>query len=436
MTAAWRPTATVRWVTAASPNNRPPLSRRHFTALLSMIMAMGALAIDLMLPAFDEMREHFQLEADSTRVAQVVTMFLLGMALAQFFYGPMADRFGRKPVLYVGFAIYGLGALGATLAPSLELVLLSRFIWGVGAAGPRVVAVSIVRDTFQGEQMARAMSYIMAVFIMVPIFAPSLGSALLTVLPWQSVFAFGLVMVAVMAIWARVLPETLDPANRLEIDRKAITAAVREVLTNRESFGYMMAMTMTFAVFSSYLASSERLFGAIYDYGAQFPIIFGGLAAAMGLAILLNATLVERIGSKRMVHIVLIMYVVGAAILWFVTDTAGGNPSFLVLIIGLAAMLSLHALLIPNFNTIAMLPLGHIAGTASAVIGTISLAGGAFLGSIIDRQYQTTVTPLVAAFLLFGLLALAFVVWAEKGRLFTGPEGAVTPTEPTRPSLR
>jgi DHA1 family bicyclomycin/chloramphenicol resistance-like MFS transporter len=401
-----------------------------------MIMAMGALAIDLMLPAFDEIREHFGLETDSTRVAQIVTMFLLGMALAQFFYGPMADRFGRKPVLYIGFAIYGLGALGATLAPSFELVLLSRFIWGVGAAGPRVVAVSIVRDSFQGEQMSRAMSYIMAVFIMVPIFAPSLGSALLTVLPWQSVFAFGLVMVAIMAIWARVLPETLDPANRREIDRKVITAGVREVLTNRESFGYMMAMTMTFAVFSSYLASSERIFGEIYDHGAQFPIIFGGLAAGMGLAILLNATLVERIGSKRMVHIVLIAYVAGASTLWLVASAADGNPSFLVFIIGLAGMLSLHALLIPNFNTIAMLPLGHIAGTASAVIGTISLAGGAFLGSVIDRQYEDTVTPLVVAFVLFGLLALGFVIWAEKGKLFTGPEGTAIPTEPTRPSLR
>jgi len=260
---------------------RPPLSRGHFTALLSMIMAMGALAIDLMLPAFDEMREHFGLEPGSTRVAQTVTVFLMGMALAQLFYGPLADRFGRKPVLYLGFAIYGLGALGASLAPSLELVLLSRFIWGVGSAGPRVVAVSIVRDSFKGEQMSRAMSYIMAVFLMVPIFAPSLGAGLMTILPWQSVFAFGLVMATVMAVWARVLPETLDPANRIAINKNAITSAVREVLTNRETFGYMMAMTMTIGVFTSYLASWERRFGAILDDAGQYRLLFGVLAAAM-----------------------------------------------------------------------------------------------------------------------------------------------------------
>jgi len=415
---------------------RPPLSRGHFTALLSMIMAMGALAIDLMLPAFDEMREHFGLEPGSTRVAQTVTVFLMGMALAQLFYGPLADRFGRKPVLYLGFAIYGLGALGASLAPSLELVLLSRFIWGVGSAGPRVVAVSIVRDSFKGEQMSRAMSYIMAVFLMVPIFAPSLGAGLMTILPWQSVFAFGLVIATVMAVWARVLPETLDPANRIAINKNAITSAVREVLTNRETFGYMMAMTMTFGVFTSYLASSERIFGEIFDYAGQFPLIFGGLAAAMGLAMLLNATLIERIGAKRMVHVVLIAYTIGAGVLWMITDAADGNPSLPVFLVGLAGMLALHALLIPNFNTIAMLPMGHIAGTASAVIGTISLAGGALLGSLIDRRYEDTVTPLVVAFALFGLLAFGFVLWAERGKLFAGPAGTPESTMPTRPSLR
>lgn len=417
----------------ASPTTTPkraPLSRRHFTALLSMIMALGALAIDVMLPAFDDIREHYGLPDDSTRVAQVVTTFLLGMALAQFFYGPLADRFGRKPVLYAGFTIYGLGAIGSLLAPSLELLLLSRFIWGVGAAGPRVVAVSIVRDTFSGEQMSKAMSYIMAVFVTVPILAPSVGAGLIAIFPWQSVFAFGVVIVIVMAIWARVLPETLDPANRLPIDRRAITAAIREVVTSRLTLGYTMAMTMTFGVFTSYLASSERIFGDIYDRPDQFPLIFGGIAATMGSAMLINARLVERIGANRMVHIALITYVTAASVFWAVTWAADGNPSFWTFVIGLLVMLSLHALLIPNFNTIAMLPLGHIAGTASAVIGTISLSGGALLGSMIDRRFEDTVTPIVTGFALFGMVAFGFILWAERGRLFTGPETHTPPPLP------
>jgi len=387
-----------------------------------MIMALGALAIDVMLPAFDDIREHYGLPADSTKVAQVVTAFLLGMALAQFFYGPLADRFGRKPVLYAGFAIYGLGAIGSLLAPSLELLLLSRFIWGVGAAGPRVVSISIVRDLFSGEAMAKAMSYIMAVFIMVPILAPSIGAGLIAIFPWQSVFAFGLVVVIAMAIWARVLPETLDPANRLPIDRRAITAAIKEVVTNRIALGYTLAMTMTFGVFTSYLASSERIFGDIYGRPDQFPFIFGGIAAVMGVGVLTNARLVERVGANRMVHIILVSYVTAALVFWAVTAAAGGNPAFWIFLVGMVLMLSQHALLIPNFNTIAMLPLGHIAGTASSVIGTTTVAGGALVGSVIDRQFTDTVTPIVASFAILGALALGFVLWAERGKLFAGPE--------------
>lgn len=430
-----------RSLTGRAASNAPgqpkaPLGPRQFTAILSMIMAMGALAIDLMLPAFDDIRDHYGLTADSTRVAQVVTTFLLGMALAQVFYGPLADRFGRKPVLYAGFLIYGLGALGSLLAPSLELLLVSRFIWGVGSAGPRVVAVSIVRDSFSGEQMAKAMSYIMAVFIMVPILAPSVGAGLIAIFPWQSVFVFCLAIVIAMAIWARVLPETLDPANRLPIDRRSISGAVREVVTNRLTIGYTMAMTMTFAVFSSYLASSERIFGEIYGRPDQFPIIFGGVAAVMGVAILMNARLVERIGARRMVHIALVSYV-AVAVIFLAGVTAGtGAASFVTFTGGLLVMLGLHAILIPNFNTIALLPMGHIAGTASAVVGTISLAGGAFLGSFIDRLYEDSVSPMIVSFALFGALALGFVLWAERGRLFAGPEAESMAAEPIRPSTQ
>ena len=421
----------------AETETQKPLSRGHFTALLSMIMALGALAIDLMLPAFDDMRQYYGLAADSTRVAQVVTVFLLGMALAQFFYGPLADRFGRKPTLYVGFAIYALGALGALLSPSLEWMLVSRFVWGIGSAGPRVVAVSIVRDYYSGDEMSRAMSYIMAVFIMVPVLAPSIGAGLISVFHWQSVFAFGLAMVAALAVWARVLPETLAPENKLPIDRHVIFASTKEVLTNRQTFGYMMAMTMTFAVFSSYLASSERIFGDFYGRPDQFPLIFGGIAGVMGVAMLTNARLVQRIGAKRITHLSLLGYVVAALVFNLASASAGGLLSFWAFVLGMAAMVTLHALLIPNFNTIAMLPMGHIAGTASAVIGTVSLAIGALLGAFIDRLYSDSPAPLVIAFGLFGVLALAWVLWAEHGLLQTKQsQPALVPTLPsgsTRP---
>jgi DHA1 family bicyclomycin/chloramphenicol resistance-like MFS transporter len=400
--------------------------------LLSMIMAMGALSIDVMLPAFSEMRAAFGLSPENTEVAQVVTVFLLGMALAQFFYGPLADRYGRKPVLYGGILIYGVGALGATLAPTLPLVLAARFVWGIGAAGPRVVTVSIVRDRYSGEEMSRAMSYIMAIFIMVPIVAPTIGAGLIAIGPWRTVFAFGIGIAVLVAAWARVLPETLHPEYRRPIDAAAIAAAVKETLTNRQTIGYTMAMTMTFGVFTSYLASSERVFGEIYDRADQFPAIFGGIAAAMGIAMLLNAGLVRRVGTRRMVHGALLGYLGGGGALLAVTTAGSGVPTFWAFLVLLALTLACHALLIPNFNTIAMLPMDRIAGTASAVIGTVSLAGGALLGSFLDRLYAATVAPLAAGFVGYGIAALGFVLWAERGRLFS-PLVPVTTARPVAP---
>jgi MFS transporter, DHA1 family, multidrug resistance protein len=400
------------------------IGRREFTILISMIMALAAIGIDLMLPAFDDIRAHFGLVPDSPDVAQIVTMFLLGMAISQYVYGPLADRFGRRPVLYAGFAVYFVGALGAALAPSLELILLSRFIWGMGAAGPRVVSVSIVRDIYSGEEMAKAMSFILAIFIMVPILAPSIGAGLIAVFGWRSTFAFGAVMVTAVAFWARRLPETLDEADRRPINPAAIGSATWEVLTNRQTMGYTLARTATFGAFSSYLASSERIFGEIYGRPDQFPFIFGGISASMGVAILVNTKLVDRIGARRTVHTFLSVYLGWAFLFWAVTAAADGQPSFWVFVGCLAVLAGMHALLIPNFNTISMWPMGHIAGTASAVIGTIPVAGGALIGLIIDRQYTDSVAPLVIAFAVLGTLSFLFVLWAEGGNLFSRNGGS------------
>lgn len=400
-----------------------------------MIMALAALGIDLVLPAFADIREHFGLAPDSTAVAQVVTMFLLGMALAQFFYGPLADRFGRKPILYLGLSVYFAGAIGSLLAPSLNLLLLSRFIWGLGAAGPRVISVSIVRDVYSGEEMAKAMSFILAIFIMVPVLAPSIGAGLVDLFSWRAPFAFGGLMAVVIALWARVLPETLDPTDQRPINPRAIAASTWEVLTNRQTLGYTLARTATFGAFSSYLASSERIFGDIYGRPGQFPLIFGAISATMGVAILVNANLVGRIGAKRTVHLFMLLYVATAFAFWGITESSPGNPSFWTFVTGLGLIAAMHALLIPNFNTIAMWPMGHIAGTASAVIGTLPVAGGALIGTYIDRQYTDSVSPLIISFAVLGAAALAAVVWAERGKLFAGPEPEIPAAVPTRPPV-
>jgi MFS transporter, DHA1 family, multidrug resistance protein len=394
------------------------LGPTEFTSLLAMSMALAALGIDLMLPAFGAIRADLGLAADSTAVAGLVTTYFIGLAVGQLAYGPLADRYGRKPTLYLGYAIYAGAALFTTFAPTLPLLLIGRLFWGIGAAGPRVVTMAVIRDRYEGEQMSRAMSFVMAVFILVPVIAPALGAAVVAVASWRWVFGVCVVAAGVMAVWALRLPETLHPDHRLELKFGRVLRAARYVVSNRRTAAYTLAQTALYGVFTSYLASSEIIFGETFGRPEAFPYIFGGLAGTMGVAMLVNARIVSRFGTTRLAHGVLVSYVLAATALAALAQQTDGRPPLWAFILGLAVMLSAQALIIPNFNSIAMTPMGAVAGTASSVIGATQIAVGAFLGSFLDRAFDGTVRPLSFGFVGFGLLALVLVIFAEHGRLF------------------
>ncbi len=394
------------------------ISRAEFTGIISLTMALTALAMDLMLPAFGEMRAEFGLSPTSTDVSGIVTFYFLGLASAQILYGPISDRFGRKPTLYAGFALYGLGALAATLAPTLPLVFAARFVWGVGGAGPRVVALAIVRDSFRGEAMARAMSFIMSVFVLVPIFAPALGAGIIIFFPWRALFLFCVLYVGLLALWSRRLPETLHPEFRRPIAFRPVWEATKVVVRNRQTLGYTLALTALFGVFTSYLGTSEIIVSEVFGRPGQFPFVFGGIAAVMGAAMLSNAKLISRFGVRPLTHGVLFAYIAFGILLTAIATTTDGHPGFWTFVVPLAGILAMFGLTLPNVNTIAMDPMGPVAGTASAIIGTVSMAVGAVLGAFLDAAFDGTVRPLSWGFLGYGLVALAFVLWAERGRLF------------------
>ncbi len=406
------------------------MGEREFTVMVAMTMALTALAIDSILPAFGAIRQDFGLAADSTAAAQIVTFFFLGLASGQWIYGPMADHFGRKAVLYTGMTIYALGAVFSALAPTLGWVLVGRFIWGLGGAGTRVVALAIVRDVYEGDRMARTMSFIMSIFIIVPVLAPGIGSLIISVFPWQGVFWFCALLVVLLALWSRRLPETSDPALRIELRFTPVLAAARQVVGNRITMGYTIAATLLFGSFLSYLASSELIVEDIYDRASLFPLIFGANAALMGLATFSNASVVRRFGAHRVTHVAMVAYplvALGFVILGRSTDGAPVLPALMAI---LALLLGLNAILMPNMNSIAMEPMGDVAGMASAVIGTVSMAGGALLGSALDRAFDGTVNPLASGFLALSLAALGVLAWAERWRLaiFAG-RGANIPLE-------
>lgn len=400
--------------------------------LLAAGMSLAALGIDLMLPAFGEIRAAFGLPPDSTAIAGLVTAYFLGLAGGQLLWGTLSDRFGRRPILLASFGVYALGALACTLAPSFTLLLAARLVWGLGASGPRAVTIAVVRDTFEGERMARAMSFIMAVFLVVPILAPALGAVLLQIGSWRIIFAFCVVAVVAVACWGLRLPETLHPEHRLPLRFGRVAKAARKVVTTRTTIACGLAMTALYGAFSSYLASSELIVGEVFGLDAQFPLIFGALAAVMGVGMLANARLVGRVGTRRLAHSALVAQVAAATAFVAVCLASDGRPPSAVFVVAMAALLGAQAMVIPNLNAIAMVPMGPIAGTAASVIGAIQIAGGAVVGAVIDRAFDGTVTPLAIGFVGCSATALAMVAWAERGRLFAG---LLPPAPPDAPPI-
>ena len=390
------------------------LGPRELLVMISAIMALMALAIDMVLPAFDDIREAFGLADDSTQISQVITVFFLGLAIAQLVWGPLADRFGRKPILYAGTAIYVAGAVGSALSPSLNWLLAFRFIWGVGAAGSRVVATAIIRDSFEGTRMAKAMSQIMAVFVMAPVFAPSIGAGLIIVFSWRSIFWFCVICAGIIVVWSMRLPETLTEANRRPLEFRSITAGFGTVLHNPITSGYTLATLFLQGVFSAYLGSSERLIGEIFGRPDQFPLIFGAIAILFAVGAVINGQVVGIFGMKRLIHVMSGAVLLMSVALVAISVTAGGTPNFWIFMPMLGVMLAMFMFLMPNLNTAALEPMGDLAGTASSLTGAGRIAGGALLGAVVDSQVTDTTTPFAVAIVLFAIGAIASIVWAER----------------------
>lgn len=392
----------------------PEISRRELIVLLAMATALTALGIDLMLPAFAEIRSDLGLAADSTAVTGLVTAYFVGLGLGTVFYGPLADNRGRRSAMRLGLGIYVVGALLAAFAPSLPMLFVARAIWGIGAAGPRVVALAVVRDRFEGNAMSKTMSSLMAIFILVPVFAPALGSAVLAIAPWRMLFVLCAVWACVIALWVRRLPETLAPEHRIpDLRLHRVVTAAKHVVSNRTALLYAVGVTALYGVFASYLGSAEAIVDKTFDAADAFPVVFGGLAAVMGVAALLNGRIVSTVGTRPMVVRSLGGYVVGAAVFLVVALVTDGRPPLAVFIVLVGALLACQALLLPNLNTLAMAPMARVAGTASSVIGSFQLVVGALLGSVLDRFFDGTITPLAVGFSLASA-ATGLAVWGAR----------------------
>lgn len=392
------------------------LPRFEFIALAAAMMALNALAIDIMLPALQQIGGHLGI-ADENARQFVITAYVAGFGVTQLIFGPLSDRFGRRTPLLIGMAIYVIAAFACAFAPTFGILLALRFIQGLGAAATRVIAVSIVRDTFGGRAMAEVMSLIFMVFMVIPVIAPGAGQVLLLAFDWPAIFVFmGIIgFVFTFWTWAR-LPETLKDEYRRPLRASVILDGFRIVATNRMSVCYTIAMTVIFGALFGFINSAQQVYIGIYDVGTMFPVYFAVVAGLMAFSSFANSRLVGRFGMRKMAHGALMGFILltGAA---FVLAMMGPVPLWAFTGLFALAMMT-FSWIGANFNSLAMEPLGHVAGTASSVQGFFQTVGGGLVGAAIGQAFNGTIVPLAAGYFFSGLLALVMVVIAEKGKLF------------------
>lgn len=404
----------------------------EFVALIAMMMALNALAIDSMLPALPAIGEALGVASENSR-QWVITAYLLGFGVTQIVYGPLADRHGRKPILMIGLGLYVTFSVLAAFSPTFELLIAARVGTGVGAAALRVLAVSIVRDRYSGRTMARVMSLSFLVFLGVPILAPALGQAILTVAPWPWVFGVLAVGGAAFAMWAAIrLPETLHPEDRMPIQVGRIASAFKLALTNRQSIGYTFAITAISGALFGFINSSQQIFFDVFHEPHLFTIVFGVVAGGIAVASLLNARLVERLGSRLISHTALLGFITMSAI--HAAVALSGHETIWTFAVLQALTMFCFGFIAGNFGSMAMEPMGHIAGTASSAQGFISTTGGATLGFLIGQQFNGSAIPMTLGFTCLGLTALGCVLIAERGQLFKARNLAPAPIPASAPS--
>jgi len=402
---------------ATSPAARPWSGPgfREFVALMAALMSLNALAIDAMVPALPAIGHALGVLEENQRQL-VVSLYVFGFGTTQIVYGPLSDRFGRKPVLLAALVLYVCFALACAAAGSFALLLAARMLQGAAAAATRVLVVSIVRDRYEGHAMARLMSLAFLVFLLMPVLAPSFGQLTLLFAPWRAIF-FGLAIFAALVLaWSVVrLPETLHPEYRRPLSAASIWSATRETLTNRQSLGYTLGFTFMMGSLMGYINSIQQIVFDVFQRPELIAATFAGVAGPMAVTSYANSRLVERVGTKRLAHAGLAGFTVFALVHLASAEIGESLPVFIVL---QGLTMACFGLSSANLGALAMQPLGHIAGTASSVQGTVGTICGALLGLAVGQSFDGTTIPMIGGFALFGATALVILTVTERGRLF------------------
>jgi DHA1 family bicyclomycin/chloramphenicol resistance-like MFS transporter len=404
---------------------RTPMRGGEFIAFIAALMAVNALGVDLMLPALADMGHQLGIATANHR-QWIITIYMLGFGAGQLVYGPLADRYGRRPILLVtlaGFVGASIFAAGSQTFPAL---LGARVLQGLMSASTRVLAVAIVRDRFSGRQMARTLSVAQMIFFLVPIMAPSLGQVLLAFGPWRFIFYALAGFAAFVLAWSALrLVESLPMARRTPLSLAALKNGYRLTLTNRFSVGYAVCASMTFGGVIAFVSSAQQIFVDEFGAGDRFTLLFALCAFFMGCASFANSRLVERLGTRLISQTAVIGLIILSVL--HLGVIMAGQETLVTYILFQALSMTCIGLCGSNFGAMAMEPVGHIAGTASSIQGFITSVGAVIVGSAIGQAYDGSTYPLAIGYLAIGLAVLALVYVIEDRQLFRARHAGEAP---------
>jgi DHA1 family bicyclomycin/chloramphenicol resistance-like MFS transporter len=405
-----------------------PIGRNEFVVMMAAMMSMNALAIDVMLPALGAMAIDLQVASENSR-QYVVSLFILGMGIGAIAYGPLADRYGRRPVLLFTLTGYVICSLLCVIVDDFTQFLVIRFVQGLFSASMFVLANSIVRDRYEGDAMASLMSTISMIFMIVPIIAPSIGQLILAFADWHAIFLLLVVLSSMLWVWIWLrLPETLRRGDRRPISMASLRSGWGQILTNRNALCYVLGSGLVMSALFGFIASAQQVMYEYFGAGTHFGALFACVAGGMAVSNFTNARIVELYGARVVSHFALFAFI-GFALINFALMAADMLilPVFIGLLGGSMAMVGFIG---ANFSSIAMQPFGHIAGTASSVQTFIRTVIAAVAGALIGQQFDGTPMPMIAGFLFCGLAALLILLIGEKGKLLRRHNPPGTPPAP------
>lgn len=383
-------------------------SEVEFIIVMASLMSLVALAIDALLPAITEISKTIQV-TDSKNNQLFITMIFLGLGFGQLISGLLSDSFGRKPVIYVGFIVFAFASLICVFATNLEMMIIGRVLQGMGLSAPRTISIAMVRDRFSGNYMAKVMSFIVVIFILVPVVAPAIGKLLLDSYGWKSIFYGQLVLGFFIMIWVwKRQPETLKIANRKKLNRTLFIEGAKEFVKHKHAVIFTLFSGFITGSFIVYLSASQQIFEQQYQLKEEFPYIFAGLAISAGLATFLNGKLVMKLGMFKLVSFATIAFAI-IPLLYILLFSGENNPSIYILVLFFAGQFFSIGFLFGNTRALAMEPIGHIAGIGAAINGFISTIMAVPIATYIGSYIDKTALPLFIGFFVCGCIALLLI---------------------------